>query len=102
MNVVESILAVFLIALSVSGMIKVATQQYHARDAQRVVEQIGVYQDALVRHQVYNPQDGVEDWFPAQCPATHEKAQMSVPTVEQTDKQCHSFPIRDYRLSLRG
>ena len=47
------------------------TQSLHGRDAQQLVGHVRVYQDALIRHQRENPQDGVEDWFPAQCPATH-------------------------------
>ena len=81
MNVVETLLSVALIGVAISGMIEVTNQHYHARDAMRVVEQIGVYQNALVRHQIDNPQDGVEGWFPAQCPATHDRATTGAPRI---------------------
>ena len=81
MNVIETMLSVALIGLAITGMIEVTTQHYYARDALRVVEQIGVYQNALVRHQIDNPQDGVEGWFPAQCPDTHDRATTGAPRL---------------------
>ena len=81
MNVVEAVLSAFLVAMMISGMMYAMTQTLNSRDAQRAVEQIGVYQDALVRHHQANPQDGVEDWFPAQCPATHAKATVRAPRL---------------------
>ena len=81
MNVVEAVLSTFLVALMVAGMMYAMTQSLHGRDAQQLVGHVRVYQDALIRHQRENPQDGVEDWFPAQCPATHAKPVTDAPRL---------------------
>ncbi len=66
MNVVESILSTALAMMIVAGYMHVATQQIHVRDADRLLEDVRVFQDALIRHQQSNPQDGVEGWFEPQ------------------------------------
>ena len=66
MNVAESILSTALVALIIAGYMHIATQQVHVRDADRLLEDVRVFQDALIDHQRNNPQDGVENWFEPQ------------------------------------
>ena len=66
MNIAETILSVALLSLAAFGYMELAEQRIYEREAMAVVEDVGVFQDAIIRHHRQNPQDGVAEWVETQ------------------------------------